>query len=260
MTDIDEEGTDVADISSAAPLLYRNLWNSHIQRLVVGCHLLCHPIASVNSGNLPVGVPEPSATAGPCITTQDTDRLTKASNFRTSQSSQIYLIIISIWLQVGLAWVLKHLVTPITRGPVWHMFCGLSPSMSMWVNLISVYLYQLWCASRVSEPASQPHGKLAPYASSHISPSNRVPRLFACHGLQTYRPLSQRTERKISCMYKRGINSWCEYLIGFAREPRVAIRDSDDERNSSDGARESREKCWLRLGSSTLVCRRKQRQ
>jgi len=166
----------------------------------------------------------------------------KGSNFRISQSSQI------------------HLITPITRGPVWHMFCGLSPSMSMWVNLISVYLSQLWCASRVWESASQLQGKLAPYASSHISPSNRVPRLFACRGLQTYRPLSQPTERKISCMYKRGINSWCEYLIGFARGPRVAIRDSDDERNSSDGARESRERCWLRLGSSTLVCRRKQRQ
>ena len=242
MTNIDEERTDVADISSALPLLYRNLWNSHVQRLVVGCHLLRHPIASVNSGNLPVGVPEPSATAGPYITTQDTDRLTKASNFRISQSSQI------------------HLITPITRGLVWHMFCGLSPSMSMWVNLISVYLSQLWCASRIWESASQLQGKLAPYASSHISPSNRVPRLFACHGLQTYRPLSQRTERKISCMYKRGINSWCEYLIGFAREPRVAIRDSDDEKNSSDGARESREKCWLRLGSLTLVCRSKQRQ
>ena len=35
------------------------------------------------------------------------------------------------------------------------------------------------------------------------------------------------THRNISCMYKRGTNSRCEYLIGFAR---VAIRDSDDEK------------------------------
>jgi len=75
-------------------------------------------------------------------------------------------------------------------------------------------------------------------------------------------PSSFPTHRKdISRMYKRGTNSWCEYFIGFATKPRIVIRDSDDEKkNSSDGARELKDKCWLRLGSSNLVCRRKQRQ
>ena len=63
------------------PLGYQGgSWSNHIQRVVMGWHLLPHPIASLNYRLLStslVGVHERSSTAAPCITTPDTDRPTK---------------------------------------------------------------------------------------------------------------------------------------------------------------------------------------
>ena len=91
MRDIDEEGTDAVDLSSTVPLLYRNLWNNHIQRLE------------------------------------------KASNRWISQLYQIHLITLSRRHHFS-KWVLKHLVTPIMRSPLWHMFCELFISLSCGVR------------------------------------------------------------------------------------------------------------------------------
>ena len=100
-----KEGADVVDLSSAVPLLYRNLWSSHIQRLVVGWHLLHRPIGNLNYGlwqlhlleflnllRLPRAASPPKTGTGP----------RKTLNRRISQSSPIYLITLSIWLQVRL--------------------------------------------------------------------------------------------------------------------------------------------------------------
>ena len=97
LSDIDkEEGADIVNLSSAAPL-YRNLWSSHNQRLVIGC-LLRYPIASLNCGLLQLHLLALlSATAAPCITIQDTDRLTKG--FKSPDFH--HLITLLIWLHLS---------------------------------------------------------------------------------------------------------------------------------------------------------------
>ena len=125
MTNIDEEGTDVADLSSAAPLLYRNLWNSHIQRLVVGCHLLRHPSASVNSGNFTC---RRSWTFCDCWALHHHPRHgQKGFQFPSSP------IIIdsphnSSYMAPGSPSPHESSnVTAIMKSPLWHRFCSFSP-------------------------------------------------------------------------------------------------------------------------------------
>jgi len=55
------------------------------------------------------------------------------SNRWISQLSQIHLITLSIWHHFS-TWVLEHLVTPIMRSPLWHMFCELFISLSCGVR------------------------------------------------------------------------------------------------------------------------------
>ena len=214
LSDIDkEEGADIVDLSSTAPLLYRNLWSSHIQRLVIGWHLLRYRIASLNCSLLQLHLlallsflrlPRP---ASPPKTRTDSR---KASNGRVFRLSQMHLN-----NPFGMAPLLC--VSP--RTPDNTHYEKPTVTYFLWIRVNLTYLSQLRCASRVSECALQLQGKPAPYACFHISPSHWVPRLFSWHGLQTYRLLSQRAERKIFRMYKRGNNGWCKYLKGFETEP-----------------------------------------
>ena len=63
-------------------------------------------------------------------------------------------------------------------------------------------------------------------------------------------------ERKISRMYQRGTNRWCEYLKGFETKPSEDRGCYWRQRwwKRSDGARELKEKYWLCLRSLTLGC------
>ena len=119
MRDIDEEGTDAVDLSSAVPLWYRILWSNRNQRL-------------------------------------------EKSNRWIFQIYQIHL------LTLFSMWVLKHLVTPTMRSPLWHMFCELFISAEGYVASIKI------CST--------------------------ITRKTGCFRLLphlTYHPLSQCTERKI---------------------------------------------------------------
>ena len=119
MRDINEEGTDAVDLSSAVLLWYRILWSNRNQRL-------------------------------------------EKSNRWIFQSSQIHL------LTLFSMWVLKHLVTPFMRSPLWHMFCELFISAEGYVASIKI------CST--------------------------ITRKTGCFRLLphlTYHPLSQCTERKI---------------------------------------------------------------
>ena len=89
------------------------------------------------------------------------------SNRWISQLSQIHLITLSIWHHYSM-WVLKHLVTPIMRGPLWHMFCELFISAEGYVASI-----------RICSTITRKTGCLR--LLQHL----------------TYHPLSQCTERKI---------------------------------------------------------------
>ena len=55
--------------------------------------------------------------------------------------------------------------------------------------------------------------------TGHISPSHWIPRLLACHGLQTYRPLSQPTERKIN--FSDGARELRERSVDHIEEARL---------------------------------------
>ena len=93
------------DLWSAAPLLY--LWSSHKASSGLTSPSPSHYKPQLRPVAIsPVGVPELSATAAPCITTQDTDRITKG--FMSPDFLYGSRFAFS-------AWVLKYLVTPIMR-------------------------------------------------------------------------------------------------------------------------------------------------
>jgi len=102
------------------------------------------------------------------------------SNCWIFQLSQIYLITLFSM------WVLKHLVMPTMRSPLWHMFCELFISAEG--------------TSRASRFVLQSQGKLAAFASSHIWRTILFP-------------------NALREKYKRVTTSWCGHLKRFEMEP-----------------------------------------
>ena len=186
-------------------------------------HLLRHPIASLRYGlwqlHLLVFL---NLLRLPCLASPPTTRTDswKASNCRISQPSQIHLLTLSKWLLFRLF-----------RMSAFHVNTGLSDFCLSLLAVVCVTSIRIrFIITRHNE---------------NWPPSYWAPALFAWHGLQTYRPLSQRTKKKISFM----TNSWCEYLKGPKTETRVVIGDSDDG-NEFPTERMSWERGWLRLRSS----------
>ena len=107
------------------------------------------------------------------------------SNRWIFQSSQIHLITLSIWHHFSM-WVLKHLVTPTMRSPLWHMFCELFISAEGYVASIRI------CSTITRKPAS--------FTSSHIWRTILFPNA----------PKGK---------YKRVTPSWCGHLKRFETEP-----------------------------------------
>ena len=106
--------------SSAAPLLYCKLWSSYKASSGLTSPPFYHKPQLRPVATSPVRVPELSATAAPCITTQNTGRLTKgfiSSDFLYGSRFAFF------------PWVLKFLVPPIMRSSLWHMFCSFSHFM-----------------------------------------------------------------------------------------------------------------------------------
>jgi len=140
-----------------------------------------------------------------------------------------------IWLYFS-AWVLKRLVTHYKKPTTTYFLWG-------------VYLPQPWSASRVSGSALQLQGKPVPFASSHIWCTVLFPNV---------------PKGKYTVCTKEGPAvdaSTSQGLRRSLRKTRVIIGDSNDESEyQRRGEVSGREKCWLRLRSSYLCCRRKQRQ
>jgi len=140
-----------------------------------------------------------------------------------------------IWLYFS-AWVLKRLVTHYKKPTTTYFLWG-------------VYLPQPWSASRVSGSALQLQGKPVPFASSHIWCTVLFPNV---------------PKGKYTVCTKEGPTvdaSTSQGLRRSLRKTRVIIGDSNYESEyQRRGEVSGREKCWLRLRSSYLCCRRKQRQ
>ena len=205
-----------------------HIWTSHIPRLLVGWHLLRHPIPSLRYGlwqlHLLVFL---NLLRLPCLASPPKTR-TDSSNCRNSRSSQIHLITLSKWLQFRLF-----------RTSAFHVNTGLSDfclSLLAVVGIMSIRIR--FITTRHNE--NWPH--------LHCSPA------MACRPIVLF---SFPTHQKENIPYVT--NSWCEYLKGPKTETRVVIGDSDDG-NSYPTERKSWERGWLCLRSLTLGCRRRQRQ